>query len=77
VDAATSGFLIFYLVVLLYGALSSTAYAVQYGQKNYSTWGPPMAPIKIIMTTGILLMLLQAVAVFFKDVAKATGKEIA
>ena len=76
VDAATSGFLIFYLVVLLYGAISSTAYAIEYGQRNYSTWGPPMAPIKVIMTLGILLMLLQAVAVFFKDVARATGKEI-
>ena len=76
VDASTSGFLIFYLVVLLYGAISSTAYAIEYGQRNYSTWGPPMAPIKIIMTAGILLMLLQAVAVFFKDVARATGKEI-
>jgi len=76
VDAVTSGFLIFYLVVLLYGAISSTLYALEYGQKNYSTWGPPMAPIKIIMTIGILLMLLQAVATFFKDLAKARGKEI-
>ena len=76
VDIFTSGFLIFYLVVLLYGAISSTAYAIQYGQRNYSTWGPPMAPIKIIMTIGILLMLLQAIATFFKDLAKVRGKEI-
>ena len=76
VDIFTSGFLIFYLGVLLYGAISSTAYAIQYGQRNYSTWGPPMAPIKIIMTIGILLMLLQAIATFFKDLAKVRGKEI-
>jgi len=76
VDALTSGFLIFYLVVLLYGAISSTQYAIEYGQKNYSTWGPPMAPIKVIMTIGILLMLLQAIATFFKDLAKARGEEI-
>ncbi len=76
VDAWTSGFLIFYLVVLLYGAISSTVYAIQYGQRNYSTWGPPMAPIKVIMTIGIALMLLQAIAAFFRDVAKARGKEI-
>ena len=76
VDAATSGFLIFYLIILLYGACSSTLYAIEYGQKNYSTWGPPMAPIKVIMTIGIFLMLLQAFATFFKDVAMATGKEI-
>jgi len=76
VDCLTSGFLIFYLAVLLYGAISSTAYAIEYGQKNYSTWAPPMAPIKVIMTIGILLMLLQAIATFFKDLAKARGKEI-
>ncbi len=76
VDIFTSGFLIFYLVVLLYGAISSTVYAIEYGQRNYSTWGPPMAPIKIIMTIGILLMLLQAIATFFKDLAKVRGKEI-
>ncbi len=76
VDVITSGFLIFYLVVLLYGGLSSTLYALQYGQRNYSSWGPPMSPIKIIMVIGILLMLLQAVAVFFRDLAKARGKEL-
>ncbi len=76
VDIFTSGFLIFYLVVLLYGAISSTVYAIEYGQRNYSTWGPPMAPIKIIMTIGILLMLLQAIATFFKDLAKVRGIQI-
>jgi TRAP-type mannitol/chloroaromatic compound transport system permease small subunit len=30
----------------------------------------------IIMGTGILLMLLQAISQFFKDLAKARGKEI-
>jgi TRAP-type mannitol/chloroaromatic compound transport system permease small subunit len=75
-DAITSIFLIFYLVFLLYGAYSSIEYAVMYGQKNRSAWAPYMAPIKIIMGTGILLMLLQAIATFFKDIAKARGKKI-
>ncbi len=76
VDVMTSGFLMFYLVILLYGGISSTLYSLEYGQRNYSSWGPPMAPIKIIMVIGILLMLLQALATFFKDLAKARGKEI-
>jgi TRAP-type mannitol/chloroaromatic compound transport system permease small subunit len=76
VDAITAGFLLFYLVVLLAGAISSTQYAIEYGQKNYSSWAPPLAPIKIVMVIGIALMLLQVVAVFFKDLAKARGKEI-
>lgn len=76
-DALTVGFLIFYLVVLLIGGISGTIYALEYGQKNYSSWAPPLAPIKIIMCIGIVLMLLQAIAVFFKDVAKARGEPLA
>lgn len=76
VDALTVGFLIFYLVFLLAGGISSTQYALEYGQKNYSSWAPPLAPIKIIMTVGILLMLLQAVAMFFKDLALARGEPL-
>ena len=76
VDAFTCIFLIFYLVFLLLGAYSSIEYAVMYGQRNRSAWAPYMAPIKIIMGTGVLLMLLQAIATFFKDLAKARGEEI-
>jgi TRAP-type mannitol/chloroaromatic compound transport system permease small subunit len=76
-DALTSGFLIFYLVLLLIGGISGTMYAITYGQKNYSSWAPPLAPIKIIMCIGIALMLLQVIAVFFKDVAKARGEPLA
>ena len=76
-DAITSGFLLFYLVFLLIGGISSTIYAITYGQKNYSSWAPPLAPIKVIMCIGITLMLLQVIAVVFKDVAKARGKPLA
>jgi TRAP-type mannitol/chloroaromatic compound transport system permease small subunit len=75
-DAFTAILLIFYMVFLLHGGLSSIKYAVKYGQVNYTPWGPPLAPIKIVMTIGIVLMLLQVIATFFKDLAKATGKTI-
>ena len=73
-DVVTSFFLIFFLVLLLYGGISSTEYALQYGQKNYSAWAPPLAPIKIIMVIGIVMMLLQSISMFFKDVAKIRGE---
>ena len=76
VDAVTGLFLIFYIVFLLIGAYSSIEYAVMYGQKNRSAWAPYMAPIKIIMGIGVLLMLLQAIATFFKDIAKARGEKL-
>jgi len=76
VDVITSLFLMFYLVFLLIGAYSSIEYAVMYGQRNRSVWAPLLAPIKIIMGTGILLMLLQTIATFFKDLAKAKGEKL-
>ncbi len=75
-DSITSFCLVFYLVVLLYGGFSSVDYALQYGEKSYSSWAPYMAPIKIVMVCGITLMLLQAVATFFRDLATARGLDI-
>lgn len=74
-DAITAVVLVFYLVVLLYGAISSVEYALKYGQVNYTSWAPPLAPIKIIMALGIFLMLLQTIAFFLKDLAVAIGGE--
>ncbi len=76
IDSITSFALVFYLGVLLYGALSSTAYALKYNEESYSSWAPYMAPIKIIMTIGIVLMLLQSIATFFRDLARARGMTI-
>ncbi len=76
VDAVTVLLLIFYLVVLLYGGISSTSYALQYGEESYSVWAPRMAPIKIIMCIGISLMLLQAIAAFFRNIASARGEPL-
>jgi len=76
VDAITDLFLIFYMVFLLVGAYSSIEYAVMYAQRNRTAWAPYMAPIKIIMGIGVLLMLLQVIATFFKDLAKAKGEKI-
>ncbi len=75
-DVITMPFLLFYLVFLLIGAYSSIEYAVMYGQRNRSAWAPYMAPIKIIMGSGIFLMMLQAIATWFKDLAKAKGEKI-
>lgn len=72
-DSFTSIFLVVYLVCLLIGSISSTMYAIEYGQRKFSQWNPSMIPIKIIMVFGIILMLLQAISTFFKDRAKAKG----
>ena len=75
-DAFSILLLIFYLGVLLYGAIDSTTYSVQYNERSPTAWRPLLWPIKIIMCVGIFLMLLQAISEFFKDIAKLKGKEI-
>lgn len=75
-DLITGPILIFYMVVLLIGSLSSLDYAIEYNQVNYTPWGPPLTPIKLIMTIGIILMLLQCIAEWFKDLATAMGDKI-
>lgn len=76
-DAITVVFVIFYLIVLFAGGISSTNYAIAYKQQNYSAWAPVLWPIKIVMTAAIFLMLLQAISSFFRDIADLRGKPIA
>lgn len=74
-DSVTICFLIFYLVILLDGGISSTQYALKYNEVNPSLWRPQMAPVKIIMCIGIVLMLLQASATLIKDIARIFGEQ--
>ena len=76
IDVCTNFFLVFYLCTLLFGSISSTMYAIEYGQRNFSQWNPSMIPIKLIMVFGIILMILQSISTFFKDIATVRGVEI-
>ena len=75
-DSLTSVFLVFYLVVLFYGSISSLTYTIETNQRLFTAWAPYVWPIKSVMTFGILLMLLQSIAIFFKDLAKVLGREV-
>lgn len=74
-DCITVMMLLFYLGVMLYGAIDSTAYAFQYGERNPTAWRPYLWPIKTLMCVGFFLMLLQALAELCKDIATIKGWE--
>lgn len=76
VDAFTIFFLITFLAILLYGGIESTAYALKYNERSPTAWRPYMWPIKITICTGLVLMLLQAVAEFLKDIARIREIEL-
>lgn len=70
IDSITIWLVIFYLVVLLWGGLSSLQYSWVTNQRLPSLWGPSLVPIKILMNVCLFLMILQSLAIFFRDVLK-------
>jgi TRAP-type mannitol/chloroaromatic compound transport system permease small subunit len=76
-DAITVLFLMFYLGVLLWGGIDSTIYSFQYGgERSPTAWRPYLWPIKVIMVTGIFLMLLQMLSELGKDILRIRGEVI-
>lgn len=75
-DAFTVVALIFYLGVMLWGAIDSTAYAFQYNERSPTAWRPYMWPIKVILCIGFFLMLLQALSALIKDIATIRGETV-
>ncbi|WP_439813604.1 TRAP transporter small permease subunit [Zavarzinia sp. CC-PAN008] len=72
-DLLTIGCLIFYLGVLLSGAIASLEYAIATNEKRFSIWNPSVIPIKALMVACLVLMLMQAVALVFKHIATLRG----
>ena len=75
VDAFTVFAMIFFLGVILWGGIESTAYAFEISERSRSVWRPYLAPIKIIICVGAFLMILQSVAFLIRDIALLRGEE--
>ena len=75
-DVFTILFLMFFLGVLLYGAVKSTSYSLRYSGRSPTAWPPYLWPIKIAMCVGFVLMLLQAISELIKDIARIRGEEL-
>lgn len=76
VDVVTVFAMIFFLGVVLYGGIDSTIYAFEIGERSRTVWRPYMAPIKMIICLGVLLMILQSLAFLIRDIARLRGEEI-
>ena len=76
VDSVTILALIVFLAVILWGGIESTIYAFEVGERSRTVWRPYMAPIKIVICLGTLLMLLQSVVFLIRDIATLRGTPI-
>lgn len=73
IDLVTIFCLLFYLVVMLIGGISSLEYAIQTDERRFSMWNPSLVPIKALMVGCLVLMILQTVAEVFKHIADLRG----
>lgn len=73
VDLVTGFALIIFLVLLQVGGIASLIYSFQYWERAFSAWRPYMWPVKLVINIGLFLTLLQAIAIWFKDLDRARG----
>ena len=76
VDLVTGLAMILFLIMLQIGGIASLIYSIQYWERAFSAWRPYMWPVKVVINIGLFLTLLQAIAIWFKDLAKVRGKPI-
>jgi TRAP-type mannitol/chloroaromatic compound transport system permease small subunit len=76
-DLATIWFLLFYLVVMFIGSLSSLTYAIETGERRFSMWNPSVIPIKALMLVCIVLMVLQVLALALRHLYALRAREAA
>lgn len=76
INLATAVCLIFYLAVTLIGGISSLEYAIETNERRFSIWNPSVIPIKALLVACLILMLMQAVALVFKNLATLRGKTL-
>lgn len=49
---------------------------IGYLERSSTAWRPYLWPVKIMLCLGVLLMILQVLAEFFRDLARIRGEEI-
>lgn len=75
VDLITSVFFFFGVGVLMWKAVVDTLFSLQIRERYTSVFAPPIYPFKILMVVGILLLLLQGLVKFIRDLTTLTSTE--
>lgn len=73
IDAFTVLAMMFFLAVMIWGGIDSVIYALEIGERSRSVWRPYLAPVKIIIVVGALMMLLQSLCFLIRDIAFLRG----
>ena len=77
VDSATALLVLTFLALFLWQAAAGSWHSVVIREHSASAWGPPTWPYYLTYPLGVLLISVQALAQFIRNVVFAiTGKEI-
>lgn len=61
----------------LWGSIHTTIYSVKVHEFSHTTfWQPPIYPLRIILSIGLALLLLQGIATLIRDVSSLLGHEL-
>ena len=69
IDCLTYPFFILYIAVMLWASLNYAWESFQVRETTMSPWNPPIYPMKIVMTLGLILLLLQGTVKFLRDLS--------
>jgi len=75
-DVATFPLAAVFLIVIMFGGIKSTQYALRVGQHSATQWGPILAPIKVVLVVATLLFFLQIVSALIKDIYTIRGRPL-
>jgi len=76
VDCLTYPFFALYIVVMLWASFNYTWESIRVGETTMSPWNPPIYPMKIFMTVGLFLILLQGTARLIRNLYLLWNKKL-
>jgi len=74
IDIATAFLFFLFAVVMLFTGTSLAWESLTTLEHSQSAWNPPLYPVKILIPTGALLLLLQGLAKLIRDIMTVLGK---
>jgi len=75
-DVITFPLLALYIGMIIYGGINNVKFSILSSEHSNSLWGPPLAPIKIVMVLGSAILLLQATSIFIRDIFSIFNKDL-
>lgn len=71
IDLVTSGFFFLGIGILLWQAILEAATSIEIKEHLFGIWELPFYPLRVIIAIGILLLLLQGIVKFVRDLVIA------